>query len=490
MSNDRYAPFNPSGTESKPPKEKAEPAATFDRYAPYNPPAVEEQTPEPKIPLESYEETSPAARAAITGGAAVAGGALNYRSGMFGPQEGAKFSYSRPGMGVEPLSQFKLGTQPGQVTEEARRSLQDLLAKLEGVNTIHTQQGAALRESLERAIMALPEASVERNIALQRLAELGGIKAPSAPPLSSSAIAGTGSDLVNKIQSAQTGTGGTPSSLSRAFGQHEYEMQAKLLRDAGVRTVDDLARMGIVDKNFAQYMVSKGMLLPTPEGRVLVRPEVIMNPQGQPVSLGGATAEASAEEAAKARARAQAEVLRAQEVERARQGYRSAGKSVSTLETSIPALTEKYAIHLDTPSAAASKLEPNVRMAEQALNEARYRMPSPVGYAIQGARKALPVLGGVMAGVGTGELGLEAYEREQRGDPIGATIAGLGAGASGYGMIPSVPSKLLSAAGALTSVGALYLYDKYGPAILPKLEKDGLIPKGWNPENYSIMDGK
>lgn len=489
MSRDFYAPFDASDT-SKPTSNRpaAQPTAPFNRYAPFvEPPPVAKPETE-KLEIEPRNEfLDEVAKAAAGAAGAAAGAGLNYRAGMFGPEAGSKFMLSRPGMGVDQLSQFKLGTQPGQVTEEARRNLQDLLAKLEGAQSIYSQEGRVLRESLERAIANLPEASMERNIAIARLAELGGIKAPPVPPLSSPSVVGT-DDVVNRIQSATTSAGQPVSSLSRAMGQHEYEMQAKMLREAGVRTVDDLARMGIVDRNFAQYMVDNGMLLPTQEGRVLVRPQVLMGGEGQSVSAEDVAArQAAAEaEARQAAARRQAEILRAQEVERARMGLRSTARDVSTLETTIPKLAEKLNVNASTISPDVLKLDPNVRMAQEALLDAQGKMPSALGYGMHGLRRALPLAGGALSGAMTGASGLDAYQRSQKGDPIGSAIAGTTAALSAASLYP--PMTIPAGLGALGMEGVMYLYDRFGPSILPELEKKGMIPRNFNPANYSVMD--
>jgi hypothetical protein len=305
--------------------------------------------------------------------------------------------------------------------------------------------------------------------------------------LSSPSIVG-GDDVINRIQSAETSAGKPVSSLSRAMGQHEYEMQAKMLREAGVRTVDDLARMGIVDRNFAQYMVDNGMLLPTQEGRVLVRPQVLMGESGQPISAEDTAArQAAAEaEARQAAARRQAEILRAQEVERARLGVRSTARDVSTLESTIPKLAEKLNVNASTVSPDVLKLDPNVRMAQEALLDARAKMPSALGYGMHGLRRALPLAGGALSGAMTGASALDAYQRSQKGDPIGSAIAGATTGLSAASLYPTltIPAGL----GALGMEGVMYLYDKFGPSILPQLEKKGLIPRNFNPANYSVMD--
>lgn len=495
MSNDRYAPWRSTTDGGSTQATTGKPAATeddkFDRYAPFVPP-VSTKEEEVKTPLES-EPLDPVTKrlleAASVGAGAATGAGLKYRTGMFGPEEGSKFMISRPGMGLEPLTQFQLGTKPGQVTEEARRTLQDLLAKFEGAQAVHSQEAVALREALERAISQLPEASMERNIALRRLAELGGIKAPAVAPLSAPSAASP--DLVTQTLSGQTSPTQQVSPLAKAFGQHEFEHYMKLAREAGAKTLDDLYKLGITDKAYAQKMIDAGLHLPSPGGQVMVRPTVLMGIDNQPLASPEdlAAKQAAAEaEAAAALARRKAEIIRAQEVEQARSGYRTAGRTAAKLEDTIPMLTEKYAAHMGTQSPAATKLQPNISLAEEALLAARGQMPSKVGYATHAVRRALPVAGGVLAGAGAGEFGYDAYTRSREGDPIGAAISGLGAASSLASLIPTPATMLAGGVGALTSAGLLALYDKYGPSILPILEKKGVIPRGWNPANYSVMD--
>ena len=485
---DPYAPYRPStGAPSVSVKQNNEP---FDPYAKYEPPPPTEKPPEEKLEIEPRNEVlDDLTRVAAGATGAAAGAGLRYRSGMFGPEAGSKYMTSQPGMDMYTQSQFALGTPQGQVTEGARRNLQDLLAKLEGANTVYSQEGRVLLESLERAIANLPEASVERNIALARLAEIGGIKAPPVAPLSASSVSGA-DDVVNRIQSATTSAGQPVSGLSRAMGQHEFEMQAKALREAGARTVDDLLRLGIVDRSLAQYIVDTGMLLPTQEGRVLVRPQVLMGESGQPISAEDAAARQAAADAEARRAAAirQAEILRAQQVEMARRNYQATGKTVANLESTIPNLTEKYAAHMGATSPAALKLAPNVRMAEEALLDAQNRMPSKAGYAMHGLRRGLPLAAGALSGAMAGESAVDAYQRSQRGDPIGATIAGATSALSAASMFP--PAMIPAGLGAIGMEGVMYLYDKFGPKVLPILEEKGLLPKSFNPANYSVMDQK
>jgi hypothetical protein len=275
------------------------------------------------------------------------------------------------------------------------------------------------------------------------------------------------------------------------MGQHEFEMQAKALREAGARTVDDLLRLGIVDRSLAQYIVDTGMLLPTPEGRVLVRPQVLMGESGQPtMSAEDAAARQAAAEAEARRAAAirQAEILRAQQVELARRNYQATGKTVANLESTIPNLTEKYAAHMGATSPAALKLAPNVRIAEEALLDAQNRMPSKAGYAMHGLRRGLPLAGGALSGAMTGASAVDAYQRSQKGDPIGSALAGVTTGLSAASLFP--PLTIPAGLGALGMEGVMYLYDRFGPSILPELEKKGLIPRNFNPANYSVMDQK
>jgi len=471
-----------------------------EKFNPYaiNPNDYMDPEPAPKVAEPPAKEPEPlpprgfgskvAQGAAILGGGA-AGAALKYDKGMFGPDPTQKFQTSTRGMGIDPLTQFQLGTRQGQVTEGARQELQMLLAKTQGAHALHGQEAQVLRDALERAIQNLPEASMERGIALQRLAELGGVKAPRLAPLSTGAVSGV-PDSVTQTLSAQTSAEAPVSPLAKAMGQHEFEHYMKLARAAGAQTLDDLARLGITDRNYAQKMLDAGLHLPTAGGQVFVRPNQLMGADNLPLPT---TQDRSAAEAATEQARIQserarrAEVQRAVDAQNAKYGYNSAEKRTTSLQDTINKLEEQYLSHIGKSSPAAVKLAPEVEIAQQRLLGARENMPNALGYAKHGVVKSFPVIGGALSGAGALDMGYEGLHRSRTGDPIGATLSGAGSALSAASMRPqlAIPAGL----GALGVEGLLMLYDKFGPSILNQLEKNKLIPKDWNPANFSYMPG-
>ena len=72
--------------------------------------------------------------------------------------------------------------------------------------------------------------------------------------------------------------------------------------------------------------------------------------------------------------------------------------------------------------------------------------------------RAMPGLTGALSGLAAAELGQEAYRRRE--DPIGASIAGMGALGAAASLIPTVPTRLAGPAMAVASPLALYFYDK------------------------------
>ena len=489
MSEDRYDP--PSFRRSNQELVATEQEPTFDRYAPFVPPPVKEAK-EPEI--EQQPEPKSFGRQVAQGAAAIAGGAtgaaLKYNTGMFGPSAKDKFQISAPGLGVEPLSPFQLGTRQGQVTEEARQNLQMLLAKTQGAHALHGQEAADLRNALERAIQELPEASVERSIALRQLAEMGGVKAPRIAPLSAGAV-NPSPDIVTQTMSAQTSNANPVSPLAKAMGQHEYEHWMKLARAANAQRVDDLFKLGMTPDDYARFMVKHGLHLPTQGGQLFVKPYQLMGLDAQPIPT---TEERAAAEAAQAQAQSQAEAARRAEVQRAidaknaQFGFNSADKRTANLQNTISNLEEKYAAHVGRTSPTAVKLAPEVELAQQALLTAREGMPNALGYAKHGIVKSLPLVGGALSGASALEMGYGGYDRATHGDPIGSAISGAGSALSAASMHPylTIPAGL----GALGAEGLLMLYDKFGPSILKQLEKNNIIPKDWNPANFSVMDAK
>lgn len=475
---DRYAPFSPK-VEAKPEKTTGDFIAADQANLAENP--------IPSEPKSQFAKNATEAGAAILGGGA--GAAMKYKQGMFGPSPDLKYQTSIPGAGGKPLSQFDLSMTAGQNVEDARRKLQAEIAKWQASSGMRDVEAGKLRGAYERSVVETPEAIAARQAALDRLVSTGGVRAPASPVnVTMSPLAGTGSDVVNRIQSAETSPSKEVSSLARASGQHQYEQQAKYLRDMGVKTVTDLHKMGIVDKGLEEYMASKGMFVPTQEGRVLVRPEVLMNP-----SQGGASAltpeqiaqrQAAVEaEQATARAKMQAELMRGREFETARAGYGAANTAANAAQRAEKSALDKYLNFMGQRGLESEKAAPNVKLAQDALIQARGQMPSTLSKATTFAQKSAPVLGGALSGAGALESGVSAYHSFNEGDPIRGALES----ATGAGYLGMMRNPIAGALVGLSGEALQMLYNKYGPEIIPVLEKKGLIPSNWNPQNYSVM---
>lgn len=89
--------------------------------------------------------------------------------------------------------------------------------------------------------------------------------------------------------------------------------------------------------------------------------------------------------------------------------------------------------------------------------------PTPelsVGQRVMQPMMSAPKTMGALGGLGMAESGMEAMNRLQSGDAIGAAIAGAGALGGAGQMIPSLPTRVGGAALGVASPLALYLYDK------------------------------
>lgn len=93
--------------------------------------------------------------------------------------------------------------------------------------------------------------------------------------------------------------------------------------------------------------------------------------------------------------------------------------------------------------------------------------PPTTGQAIKSGLRAVgnvmqraPVVTGALAGAGAGLGAQEASERYQRGDKLGAAIAGVGALGSAASMIPTLPTRVIGGGLAMASPAALMLLDR------------------------------
>lgn len=90
---------------------------------------------------------------------------------------------------------------------------------------------------------------------------------------------------------------------------------------------------------------------------------------------------------------------------------------------------------------------------------AMQRIGSAVG-AIPSAITQSPVLSGALGGLGAAEMGMEAMQRMQNKDPIGAAIAGVGAAGGALAVAPFPPARAVGLGVSAASPLTLYLLDK------------------------------
>lgn len=124
-------------------------------------------------------------------------------------------------------------------------------------------------------------------------------------------------------------------------------------------------------------------------------------------------------------------------------------------------------------------------------------LSAPIGVAGAGAgTKTRAMLVGALGGLGLPFQAEEISERMGSNDPIGATIAGIGAAGDVAAMMPTRPNPYqLAVKGAGMLAGAasplvLMAYDKFGPDILPYLVEKGIISPDMVPANFSVMNPK
>jgi hypothetical protein len=109
--------------------------------------------------------------------------------------------------------------------------------------------------------------------------------------------------------------------------------------------------------------------------------------------------------------------------------------------------------------------------------------------------KTRSMLLGALGGLGLPLQADEIATRINENDPIGATIASVGAAGDIAAIMPTranVASLVTKGAGLVAgalSPLALMAYDKWGPQILPFLAEKGLISPESIPSNYSVMPG-
>lgn len=119
--------------------------------------------------------------------------------------------------------------------------------------------------------------------------------------------------------------------------------------------------------------------------------------------------------------------------------------------------TYKEAYQLEEGLRKGAKIggvQPEFRFAKPPIIEPS--MGQKLGQMVMNSPKA----SGALGGLSMAESGMEAMQRMQQGDPIGAMIAGAGALGGAAQMIPALPTRVGGAAVSAASPLTLYLYDK------------------------------
>lgn len=414
------------------------------------------------------------------------------------------------GMG-KPLTNFQLMSQPGQQAEIERLKMRDLLDQYRsdaGVADVTTQ---SLRTQEEAARRALERARQGEQNALTQFVTLGGGKtAPESrvdaatraitaanPPATPSAPATT----VSYGDMYPSPTGG---SAAREISQHEAAHYRSLSQGDQMKMVDRLAQELGVGKGYVRMMLEAGAHEPTITGRVLLpakdmnvikanqTPEQQMAATLTPAERAAREAEAARlaqqqqAEAARAAQRQLATDIRFNESDRVLRENQAARTGAAKGATTA---ADKLLEDLSLQGIVSERHRPFIETQQARMVEKRGALP-PFGPAVEMTARALPVAGGVLNAMSTGELMHDAYRRKESGDPIGAFIAGAGSTLQ----VPTIFKTTL--AGALWGLGidigttaGLHYYDKYAPEIHDFLQKQIGLPKSWDPRNHSVMPG-
>ena len=496
------------------------------------PPEVEHTDSAPGIEVKWNAPQAWSTPARVAAGAVGAAGAavLNQPDlNPFGIPKGAKFQssadYGQSSAG-KPLSQMELSTPAGQKTEALRKELTDLLGQWSGstgqhkidLDILRTSAGQAsyearLKAGAERRALEDAAARTQGNInpalsaeeaARQRAVQLGVVRAPAAPPTHIYGQAPGSPDMVGQVTHTIPGEGGTASSAAREIGQHELAHFRSLLQTDQAAAMNYLNQLGLTGEDYKNFMLKAGQHLPTATGNVLVSQPDLLRLSGD-MSGTRMTPEIQAQQAridATARAAAQAELQRTGNAERARMEYERAKAAATRAITGAETAGEKLAGHsyldLMTPEQkryyefagsrgkVGESLANPIENVQRRLMAAKDEIPSKAGM-IAGALPRIAKTGAkILSGAQALEMAEEAFARSQRGDPIGATIAGIGGIGAGAGALPGV-GWVGATVPAITAEVALQLYDKYGEQAMPWLHKMGM-PKDWNPANYSVMN--
>jgi hypothetical protein len=382
-----------------------------------------------------------------------------------------------------PLKKYELAAPEGQALEKARRELNTRMDALRSFGTGQEMSRTNLAAQLAELEGNLPAQQAAARAAQQAFVELGGVQAPQfrAPsaPVTGGAVNPNAPNILSQAYGATPKVGESFSGFGKAHNQHIIEEFMKQNKLQEMARLNDLAERGATASPYAQKFVGSGLHLFGPESTILTRPNVIAGdvaPSVLPVDDAAArarTAEAERRAAAEQLARNQQYAQAQQAARESRRALEATTTGIDRTRSGLTNLTAEMPIAMRPYVDRQTAADINYRAARTA-------MPSKLNLTLG---RMAPVLGGAAMGIDTGLMGAEALARQQAGDPIGATIAGLGAGAGAVGMYPTLPTRAIGFLGSLASLGALYGYDKFSPEILNLLKSKGLI----DPNYGSVM---
>ena len=122
----------------------------------------------------------------------------------------------------------------------------------------------------------------------------------------------------------------------------------------------------------------------------------------------------------------------------------SMGAGPRSLAT-VPGTVAPLSINRQVPTPPPTPTLQNIRQGAQAVGNVMGK---------------IPVVPGVLGGASTGYQGQEAFDRYQKGDMTGATIAGVGALGGLASMVPHPATRALGATASAVSPAALAVLDK------------------------------
>lgn len=450
--------------------------------------------PPPEPPRSDFSEGMTRVGGAATGAALGAATQIPnmIKFGDIPENRAIKTSIENTGSIGKPLTKWELMTQQGQNAEVARLNLRDAIDKwkagagqvgvdIERTGTQNTAAGRALQQSV-----------AAEQAAQQNLVNMGGGRTPPPPPPASIAAtaAPTGTSLQDQVQHTHLNDNPVASSLAREISHNEYTHYRAVEAKEQVRIVNEVAKRLRIPNGEAHILLEAGPHLTTASGLVMLPISEINRMGSTPEAQARARmtpAERHTADLADAQ-RAAADLIRRHQYAEAERVLNQAHAARMGAASNASSASADFLGQLANRSGLSATSAPSVQSAQDEMIAKRRGVSSVVKPAAEMVSRGLPIVGGIMTVADAGDLAGQAYNRSQRNDPIGATIAGLGAGVGALGLIPTLPTAVIGGVGDLAANYALSQYDKYTPAIHAWLEKQGL-PQSWNPEKYSVMQG-